>query len=111
MVMPELSSSIVHPSKRTQVYAGRHQKIEDSVSSTNPVDGRLDVFNLLGDHGRVMGPSVDAGKDSENSEDSCSKSRMKSLCGKNLAYSSEAWSGKGEAGQNREEKLSFQCRI
>lgn len=90
MVMPELSSSIVHPSKRTQVYAGRHQKIEDSVSSTNPVDGRLDVFNLLGDHGRVMGPSVDAGKDSENSEDSCSKSRMKSLCGKNLAYSSEA---------------------
>lgn len=34
--------------------SGRHQKIEDSVSSTNPVDGRLDVFNLLGDHGRVM---------------------------------------------------------
>lgn len=100
MVMPELSSSIVHPSKRTQVYAGRHQKIEDSVSSTNPVDGRLDVSL-----------SVDAGKDSENSEDSCSKSRMKSLCGKNLAYSSEAWSGKGEAGQNREEKLSFQYRI
>lgn len=131
MVMQELSSSIMHPNKRSQVYAGRHQKIEDSVSSTNHVDGRLDVFNLLGDRGRVMGPSVDAGKDLENIEDSSIKSltaasfsginyempnvvgtpaektRMKSLSGKNLTYSVKRGQGKGEQARiEKEDSLS-----
>lgn len=111
MVMQELSNSVVHPSKRTQVYAERQQKSEGSVSSTNPVVGSLDIFALLGDPGLVMGPLVDAGTDSENSEDRSGKSstaasvpkikyelpvavgfphdksRMRSLSGKNLAQS------------------------
>lgn len=106
MVMQELSSSIVHPNKRTQVYAGRHQKIEDFVSSKNPVDGRLDVFNLLGDHGRVMGPSVDAGKDLENIEDSSSKS-LAAASFSGIKYSVKRGQGKGEQARiEKEDSLS-----
>ncbi|KAI3466364.1 hypothetical protein Pfo_023027 [Paulownia fortunei] len=111
MVIQESPNSVVNPSKRTQVYAERQQKSEGSVSSTNHVVGSLDVFALLGDSGLAMGPSVDAGTDSENSEDRSSKSstaasvpkikyeipmvvgfphdkgRMRSLSGKNLTHS------------------------
>ncbi|KAL0407056.1 UNVERIFIED_CONTAM: WPP domain-interacting protein 1 [Sesamum latifolium] len=74
MVMQELSNSAAHPSKRPQVYAERQQKTEDSVSSIPPMVGGLDIFALLGDSGLALGPSVDAGTDSENSEDRSSKS-------------------------------------
>ncbi|KAK4420607.1 WPP domain-interacting protein 1 [Sesamum alatum] len=74
MAMQELSNSAAHPSKRPQVYAERQQKTEDSVSSVTPMVGGLDIFALLGDSGLALGPSVDAGTDSENSEDRSSKS-------------------------------------
>ncbi|KAL0320935.1 UNVERIFIED_CONTAM: WPP domain-interacting protein 2 [Sesamum radiatum] len=74
MVMQESSNSAAHPSKRPQVYAERQQKTEDSVSSVPPMVGGLDIFTLLGDSGLALGPSVDAGTDSENSEDRSSKS-------------------------------------
>ncbi|EYU33751.1 hypothetical protein ABFS82_08G164600 [Erythranthe guttata] len=103
----ELQHSVVNPSKRMQFYADRPQKSEDSVSSTNAVIGGLDVFALLGDSGLAIGQSVDAGTDSENSEDRSSKSstaaslpkvkrevpvvvgfpQMRSLGGKNLTHS------------------------
>ncbi|KAL0301013.1 UNVERIFIED_CONTAM: WPP domain-interacting protein 1 [Sesamum radiatum] len=74
MEMHELSNSAAHPSKRPQVYAERQQKTEDSVPSEPPMVGGLDIFALLGDSGLALGPSVDAGTDSENSEDRSSKS-------------------------------------
>ncbi|PIN25124.1 hypothetical protein CDL12_02145 [Handroanthus impetiginosus] len=125
MVMRELSNSLGNPSKRTQVYAERQQKSEGSVSSTNPVAGDLDVFALCGNPGFVMGPSVDAGTDSENSEDQSSKSstaasvpkikyeipvvtgfphdkmRIRSLSGKNLTHSVQ----RGHQGKGRIESM------
>ncbi|KAL6544602.1 hypothetical protein OROMI_023464 [Orobanche minor] len=110
---PELSDSVVNRNKRTQVYVDRQQKSEGSVSSPNPLVGNLDAFALFGDLGFAMGPSVDAGTDSENSEDRSSKSstaasvlkikceipmvvgfphdknRMKSLSGMNLTPSKQ----------------------
>ncbi|KAK6154513.1 hypothetical protein DH2020_008761 [Rehmannia glutinosa] len=124
MVMQELSNSVVNPSKRAQVYVERQQKSEGSVSST-PVVGGLDVFSLPVDSGFAMGPSVDAGTDSENSEDRSSKSstaasvpkikyeipavvgfphdkiRMRSLSGKNLTHSVQ----RGQQGKGRTEPI------
>lgn len=125
MVMQELSNSAAHPSKRPQVYAERQLKTEGSVSSITPVVGGLDVFALLGDSGSALGPSVDAGTDSENSEDRSSKSstaasipkikyeipmvvgfphdksRMRSLSGKNLTHSVQ----RGQQGKGRIEAI------
>ncbi|KAL6553340.1 hypothetical protein OROGR_007182 [Orobanche gracilis] len=74
MAMPDLSDSVVNPNKRTQLYADRQQKSEGSVSSPNPLVENLDAFALFGDSGIAMGRSVNAGTDSENSEDHSSKS-------------------------------------
>lgn len=124
MEMQDLQNSVVKP-KRMHIYAEKQQKSEGSVSSTNAVIGGLDVFALLGDSGLAMGPSVDVGTDSENSEDRSSKSstaasfpkmkceipvvvgfpqdkmRMRSLSGKNLTHSVQ----RGQQGKGRIEAI------
>ncbi|KAI3456737.1 hypothetical protein Pfo_013400 [Paulownia fortunei] len=120
MVIPELLNSGVNSSKRMQ-YAGRKQKSEGSVSSTDAVVRSLDGFALLDGSGLGFGPPFAAGTDSENSEDQSSKSstaasapkikheipvivgfsrdksRIRSLSGKNLTHSVQ----RGQQGKGR----------
>lgn len=101
MSIQEPAESIVHHSKRTQTYKDRPQKSEGSVSSVTPLVGGMDFFAMLNDAGLSINPSIDAGADSENSEDQSSKSstaasipkvrydmgKIGSSSGKNLTHS------------------------
>ncbi|KAL2473164.1 WPP domain-interacting protein 1 [Forsythia ovata] len=69
-----LSIPGANSSKRMQFSEEMKQKSEGSVSSTNAVEGNLNGFLLLGDSGLVIGPTLFAGMDSENSGDQSSKS-------------------------------------
>lgn len=132
IMVHDLPSIGVKPSKRMQ-YADRKQKSEGSVSSTNAVVRNMDGFALLDDSGVDLGSPFTAGTDSENSEGQSSKSStaasaprikneipmfmgspqdksmMRSLSGKNLAYTVQR--GRQEKGRTESTKKARGERV